>query len=433
MVLEKQFNVYKGLPRNVYILFISTVINKIGGFITPLMTLILTVKIGLIESDVGLVSTLAMLSQAPFILVGGSLVDRFGAKRMIVVMNTLGAMLYFICAMIEPDWKLALVMIMAANFYAMASPAPNALIPSVTSKDKVKNAYSLMYLGMNLGLAIGPLISGLLFTNHLKLLFIIDGVTTLISVAMVIILFDEKFKIEGPSRVTNETRVEEPMLQEPVLEEPIIENPMLEEHSIDPETTSIIGYLKKKPRLLAVTFILMLFNFCYIQWNFLLPLQSLDIFGEAGARHFSLLLSINAVTVVLLSPVLTSMTQSIASLKTIFYGGLFYAGSFFIFAVSHSLLLFVFGIIILTIGEILIAINVNHYITTSVSPRFLGRANSILFIFSGVGYAIGPVVMGNILVIANYQISWLITMGITTCAAVMMWMLYRKEKKSDIV
>ena len=38
---------YKGLPKEFYVLFIGRIINCIGSFVHPLMSLILTEKIGL--------------------------------------------------------------------------------------------------------------------------------------------------------------------------------------------------------------------------------------------------------------------------------------------------------------------------------------------------------------------------------------------------
>jgi MFS family permease len=404
MNLKKHMQVYQGLPKNVYILFLSTVINKIGGFIAPLMTMILTVKIGLPDSQVGIVATIAMLSQAPFIMLGGNLVDRYGAKKMIIILHTLGAALYLICAAVKPSLRLAVLIIIASDLYAMASPAPNALIPIVTTKDKTKNAYSLMYLGLNLGLAIGPLIGGLLFNTYLSLLFVVDAITTLISAGIMLLLFDERHQS------TQAVREDAP------------------ETSVD-ALPSMVQFLQSNPMLIFVSMALLLFNFSYIQWNYILPLQSVSLFHDSGPRNFSLLLSMNAITVVVLSPILTSVTEKIAALKSMVLGGIFYIISFLMFAVSLNMVLFMGSIIVMTIGEVLIAINMNHYIAASTPQKLLGRANSLISIVSGVGYAIGPAVMGLILTVVTYKSAWFIVSGITTGATVMMYGLSKIEKR----
>ena len=47
----------------------------------------------------------------------------------------------------------------------MCSPAYDALLADLTNPDNRKGAYSLVYMGWNLGFAIGPAIAGMLFQD----------------------------------------------------------------------------------------------------------------------------------------------------------------------------------------------------------------------------------------------------------------------------
>lgn len=47
------FAEYRGLPREIYVLFIAHIITNIGSFVQPLLALILTQKIGLGSSSAG--------------------------------------------------------------------------------------------------------------------------------------------------------------------------------------------------------------------------------------------------------------------------------------------------------------------------------------------------------------------------------------------
>lgn len=49
-LLKKIYYPYQGLPKDIYIIFISRIINTMGCFVHPLLALILTQKIGL-EKD----------------------------------------------------------------------------------------------------------------------------------------------------------------------------------------------------------------------------------------------------------------------------------------------------------------------------------------------------------------------------------------------
>ena len=59
--IKKVFTPYRGLPKEVYVIFIAKIINAVGLFIFPWLTLILTKKIGMSESEAGLWLTLTEL------------------------------------------------------------------------------------------------------------------------------------------------------------------------------------------------------------------------------------------------------------------------------------------------------------------------------------------------------------------------------------
>lgn len=404
MNIKKHFLVYKGLPKDIYLLFISVVINKMGCFITPLLTLILTVKIGLPKTEVGLIATIALLTQAPSLLIGGNLVDKFGSKKIIIVLHFIGSLIYIFCGFLKPNMTVVILAIVTSNLYAMASPGFNTMVPLITPKPLVKNAYSLMYLGLNLGLAIGPTIGGILFNNHLSLMFFLDAFTTLLSTAFIF------FFVKGKNIVDKSLSQ--------------VENEQLEPTN----TNSIFSLLYRNPALVIFSIIMLVYNFCYIQWNFMLQLQIVDIFKENGASFYPFLISINAITVIVLTPLLTSLTQNIYPLKSIFIGGILYLISFLLFAIDRFMLIFIIAIIVMTTGEIFISINSNNYIAQRTPKTYMGRVNSMFFTVNGIGYAIGPVVMGNLLMFISIQNAWLLVSALMLCGACSMYFVRRFDK-----
>lgn len=406
MNIKKHFLVYRGLPKDMYLLFLSVVINKMGSFVTPLLTLILTVKLGLPKTEIGFIATIAMLTQAPSLLIGGSLVDKFGSKKVIIVLHFIGAMIYIICGFLKPNITIVILAIVTSNLYAMASPGFNTIVPLITPSSLVKNAYSLMYLGLNLGLAVGPAIGGILFNYHLSLLFFLDALTTLLSTAFIIFFINDKNIIDKPL-----LEIE----KEPI--EPISKN-------------STILLLYKNPELVIFSIILLVYNFCYIQWNFMLPLQTVNIFKDKGASIFSFLISINAITVIIFTPFLTSITQNIPALRSIFIGGILYFISFVLFSINRFIIIFVIAIIIMTMGEIFISINSNNYIAQRTPKEYMGRVSSILFTVNGMGYAIGPIVMGNLLTFLSIQKAWILVATIMLLGACSMYLVIRWDTRA---
>lgn len=404
MKIQNPFSIYKGLPKSIYIIFASRIIDNMGSVVMPMITLILTQKIGFSKSEAGILATLVMVSQAPFLLMGGRLIDKIGSKKVIVIFNALGALAYIPCIFIRPHIAMAICIGLAADLFSVASPAYNAIVTEITPQERIKSAYSIIYLGYNLGLAIGPALAGILFNEHLHILFLIDSISCFLSLGLFI-----RF-VPDNSHVMKQKR-----------------NPHQQKHKFDlkkPENS----FLLHSRVLLIFSVILLGYNFCYSQWGFMLPLQSSSLFKENGAQFYSLLVSVNAIAVIVLTPMLTTVTHKFKPLAIIAWGGIFYAAAFFVFGGANLLYAFMLATVILTVGQIVININTNSFIAERTPPEYIGRANSLLTIINGVGVAIGPVIMGQVLMIINFREAWFGAALLMLLSAGGMYLLGRKNK-----
>lgn len=389
-----------------YALFVSCIINRMGSFIVPLMTLILVEKIGLSKAEAGIFSTISLLTQAPFIMLGGKLADKIGGKKTIVIFNSLGALVYLVCGFLKTTMLVAVLLVVASNLYAIAHPAFNCIVTDVTPKEKLKSAFSLTYLGVNLGFAIGPIVSGLLFYKNLNLLFFLDGLTTLLSAALIVMW------VRPSKRPEHAPQCGEADAQ-PV-----------------PEGKSVLSFLSRNPVLILFALGFLVYNFCYVQWNYLLPLQMVDLFATDGAKLFSTVVSANAITCIVLTPTLTAVTQKLHPLKTIYMGGFFYFASFLAFTAAHTFVHFLLSVILMTVGEILISINTSSYVANRTPQMYIGRVNSMMFIVNGFGSAIGPGVMGAVLTTIGFPYVWLVVAAVMLFGAFGMVMLKRSDRDS---
>lgn len=74
---------------------------------------------------------------------------------------------------------LLVLFFIASAFAALEHPSYQALIADLTDPSERERAYSLSYLGTNLGLVLAPTIGGFLFENHLNFSFVIASLATL--------------------------------------------------------------------------------------------------------------------------------------------------------------------------------------------------------------------------------------------------------------
>jgi MFS family permease len=378
-----------------------------GSVVMPMITLILTQKIGFSISEAGTLATIFMITQAPFLLLGGKLVDHMGSKKVIVIFNTLGALAYIPCSFMKPNIAMAILIAVASNLFSVAAPAYNSIVTQIVSEDKLKNAFSILYLGFNLGLAIGPALGGLLFYRHLQILFVIDAFTCFISTALVFFFIPNLHHIAEDKNLKHTEKND----------------------AIKPQV-SVYRFLFNSPSLLFYAFVLLIYYFCYSQWGYMLPLQTASIFKENSARFYSLFVSINAIAVIIFTPLLTTLTHRFRPLAIVASGGLFYAMSFLMFGNSKQLQLFFAATVVLTIGQILININSNIYIVQKTPQALIGRANSLLSLINGAGIAVGPIIMGHVLLILKYRDAWSLVALLMLCGSMAMFVLNNKKQKA---
>lgn len=407
-LINKSINPYKGLPKEIYILFSCRIINAVGTFVFPLLSLILTQKIGLSKAEAGSFVTLLALVQVPSMIIGGKLVDSIGRKKIIIIFQSLGASCYLICGFLKPSFLMAVFIVLASCLYGMIFPAFDALQADLTVPSIRKEAYSLLYLGHNIGFAIAPIIGGFLYKNHLSLIFFGDGITTLLS----IVVF---------SMMIKETRKEKSDITE-------IEN-KLEAH----EEGSVFKVLLKRPILLYFSLIMFIYSFAYAQWSFTMPLQMGDVFGSNGGKLYGTIAGLNGIFVILFTPLVTSKISKVKPMSAIALSGVLYSIAFALLGFTAHISVYFIFIFILTIGEIIISINNGTFIADHTPASHRGRINSILPLISGSGYALGPMIMGSVMESYGHRTTWVIISAMVLFAAMLMILLELKEKKSRVI
>ena len=395
---------YRGLPQEIYVIFMSRVINALGCFVMPLLTLILTEKVGLAKDTAGLYLSLAGLMYLPASLLGGKLADRYGRKKVMVFFDSLAAGLYILCGLLSPSLAMVLVLMLAGAAMFTAGPAHDALMADLTTPANRSGAYSLSYMGWNIGFAVGPVLGGLLFERHLAWVFIGDALTALLALGLIIVFVKEtlpsgRAAIAGPDRFLEK-----------------------------PEDGSIFSVLLRRPVLVFFALIAFGYNFAYAQWSFLLPIQILENLGPAGARYFGLVAGCNGLVVMLFTPVLTKVCAGVKTIRKMVYGGVLYAVGFGMLGVLYSLpFLFVWAFVF-TLGEILLAISTAPFIANHTPASHRGRMSAAIPMIAGLGNTLGPLGMGRLLKFVNVNTGWQLIGVLTLVFSVLMYAL---EKFDD--
>ena len=179
------FTQYRGLRKENYILFLGRIVTNLGSMIWPVLTMILNQKMGMDATMVAIVTVVSSIILLPAGLLGGKLADKYNKKNCIIYCDFISIIFYVICAFIPLSFATIVLVVIAAACQSMEYPAYNALIADITyTKDREK-AYSLQYLGANIGLVASPTIAGILFKDYLWLAFLICGLSIGLSTLLI--------------------------------------------------------------------------------------------------------------------------------------------------------------------------------------------------------------------------------------------------------
>jgi MFS family permease len=406
MKLDELLGPYRGLGKSIYVIFIASIINSVGNFVMPFLTIYLTQNLNLSKQDAGKLVMLAAIAVVPGSIIGGKLCDKHGRKGILIIFQALSALCFLPCAFLKDSSFVPWLLVGAAFFGGAASPAHMAVVTDLTNEKNRKSAYSLLYLGNNLGFALGPMIAGLLYKNHLPWIFIGDTLTTLVSLLLVTLYVKEtkpdKNQIESSHKYLGANE--------------------------KAEKGSMVQVLLKRPQLLVFSGIMIVYSFVASQYTFSIPIQVNEIFKIDGPRLFGMLMSVNAITVVTLTPVITHITIKYKPTATVFIGGLLYAVGFGMIYIIESLPMFIVSTIIWTLGEILVNTSSGVYVANNTPISHRGRFNSILPLIMGTGYAIAPYLAGGFMDSHGVRTVWILNFILSIGSAVLILCLHEFDK-----
>lgn len=180
---------YRGLPRTVWIQAMASLVNRSAGAAKMFMPLYLRESLHVSVETVGLM--LALYGGG--LLVGanlfGWLSDRVAPRRVMLVAHTCNGLsvLAFAVPMAAP--ALASLMALSGVFEGGARPVNLRLLLESCPPEMRPRAHGLHRVTVNLGWALGGLTAGVLATHDYRLVFVADGIASLLAAGVLLAAF----------------------------------------------------------------------------------------------------------------------------------------------------------------------------------------------------------------------------------------------------
>ncbi|MRG86352.1 MDR family MFS transporter [Salinibacillus xinjiangensis] len=363
------------MPKHIWLLIIGMTVNVTGAsFIWPLNTIYMHNELG---KSLAFAGVILMLNQGFAILgnlVGGTLFDKFGGYKTIMLGTSIAMVSASILAFFNSIVPYVVLLMLIGLGSGMVKPSMFALASSAWPEGG-RRAFNAIYVAQNLGVALGASLGGFVAALSFSYIFIANAITFFIFFLLVWFKFKpienklDNFAYTG---------------------------------GIDQPTAIANKEAFKSLIILSIGFFICWV--AYVQWQTTISSYTQDL--GISISSYSLLWTINGVLIVAGQPLVKLVASVIPSPKThIYIGNTIFMLSFIYVSFADSFAQFATGMVILTLGEMLVWPSVPT-LADQLAPK--GKTGFYQGIINGVstaGRMIGPVLGG--LIVDHFHIQFL--------------------------
>jgi len=351
----------EGLPPTYWLIWTGTLINRLGGFVIPFLTLYLTVQRQIPVSQAALMVSLFGAGSFAAQLTGGELTDRLG-RRPVMLMSFFITPIFMVALGLANNLILISISTLLVGFFTdLYRPAIGAAIADLVQPKFRTRAYGYNYWAINLGAAIAPVLAGLIAGHDYLTLFLADALTTATFGFIVLFGIHETRPLEAGQ--TSKLRLSERMAQ-----------------------------LKRTPILLWFSFLMFFFGMIYMQGNVTLPLDMQS--NGLGPQQYGITIAMNGLLIIIVTIPISNMAVNWPRFETIAVSTFLLGLGFGFTAFASTLPFYIISVIIWTFGEI-VGTAVGPTIIADLSPPDLrGLYQGVFGAAWRLAFFFGPVAGG---------------------------------------
>ena len=305
------------LPREYWVLWAGTLVNRAGTFIEPFAVLYLTSQRGFTPAQVGIALVAFGLGAVLSQLVGGWTADRIGRRATLVwgmVACAVCIALLAVARGLGPICSAAFLFGLASDLYR---PASSALVTDLVEPAQRPRAFALLFWAVNLGFSVASVAAGFVAGVSYTLLFVVDAATCL-AFALVILLGIRSDPPRPPA--------------------------------VDLEKPAGFRTALRDPVMLALVGLTILSATVYFQNTVTLPLAMLA--DGLQPRDYGLVISINGILIVALQPFSIRLLAGFDRLRVLAVSNILLGAGFWLTGFASSAWGYAGTVVVWTLGEI---------------------------------------------------------------------------------
>jgi MFS family permease len=338
---------------------------------SPFLAIYLAKKTDLNATLIGLLIGSGALAGTFGGFLGGTFSDLLGRKSLIIGSLLTSSLVYFGYAFADQVFLLSICIIAGGFTASIFRTVSNAIITDLTEKEQQMKVFSFLNMSLNLGWGIGPLIGVYLGLTSTSIPFIITACIYMVY-TIVLFLMLAIYRVQPKGQELNPTSIS-----------------FIESLKIL-GTDKVLFWFVLGGLVLAIA---------WGQFSILLS-QFLVTEFKNGTELFGILLSVNAVTVIVMQLPMTRWLEKKHPKQILTIGVLFVMGGLIGFSISYHLFTLIIAIILLSIAETVI-MPLSSVIIDQISPKGMNGAYFGAQNFSSFGIFISPILGGFLLDVFN--------------------------------
>ena len=347
-------------------MFTGMLISSIGGsMIWPFLMIYASEKLALPLAQVTSLMSINALAGLISVFIAGPLIDRLGRKWMMVFSLSMNGLAYYFLSQAGTYPVFAVLMGLSGSVNPLYRVGSDAMLADLIPKEKRVDAYALIRLSNNIGVALGPAIGGFIATRSYTIAFY--GATMGLVTYSLLLAFLAKETL--PSRKNGSP-----------------ENPSPERFG---------GYLSIMKDIPFISFVIAftLVTFCAVLMWVLLGVYTKQNFSVPESQY-GWIATTNAVMVVLFQIPVTSVSKRYPNLSVLITGAIFYTLAVTSVAFGQGFWWFWCSMVVMTIGEMLLMPTSSTFVANLAPPDKRGRYMSIYSLTWGAAAGTAPLLGG---------------------------------------
>jgi predicted MFS family arabinose efflux permease len=376
------------LPRPVWVVAASQLVNRAGSMVLSFLVLYLTRERGFSPERAGFLLFLYGAGSIVSAPLAGRLADRLGSVPLMRVCLLGSGTILLLYPLAHSTGALVAITLALAMVTESFRPAAMSFFAEMVEPARRKSAFAVYRLAINLGMAIGPAIGGVLATISFRYLFLADGGT---SIAAGLLLATATLPRRHHAARRAEALAPSPRLR------------LATAAHADPRFLFFLA------GVLPVTVV-------FFQHISSMPLFIVRDLG-LPVSTFGLLFSLNCLLIVVLEIPLNVMTAHWPHRRTLAIGALLSGAGFGAMALARDFWGLAATVVLWTFGEMLFFPASAAYATDIAPDERRGEYSGLYTMVFSVAFAIGPWAGIFVLERAGARVLWGLTFVLGAIAA----------------